>query len=139
VGFEFGADLTMDMTEKIITMNQSTSSSQLLLGHRIIQFKCVDSPFFTTFDGSWTLQQLSPDQNGLPRTRVLYTVHVRPKGPVPVAALEWRIKEDVPTNLRAVKRAAMEAIQIDTGVDSGRKHFKTNWLKDETMAAYLKS
>ena len=27
---------------------------------------------------------------------------------VPVAALEWRIREDVPTNLRAVKKAATE-------------------------------
>ena len=32
---------------------------------------------------------------------------VRPKGPVPVAALEWRIREDVPTNLRAVKAATL--------------------------------
>ena len=39
---------------------------------------------------------------------VSYTVEVRPKGPVPVAALEWRIQEDVPTNLRAVKKASME-------------------------------
>lgn len=30
----------------------------------------------------------------------------RPKGPVPVGALEWRIREDVPTNLRAVKLAS---------------------------------
>jgi len=35
-------------------------------------------------------------------------VLVKPKGPVPVAALEWRIREDVPTNLRAVKRAALD-------------------------------
>jgi len=34
-------------------------------------------------------------------------VLVRPKGPVPVAALEWRIREDVPTNLRAVKAATL--------------------------------
>lgn len=33
-------------------------------------------------------------------------VNVKPKGPVPVGALEWRIKEDVPTNLRAVKVAS---------------------------------
>merc|ERR1711862_991723 len=32
----------------------------------------------------------------------------RPKGPVPVVALEWRIREDVPTNLRAVKKAAID-------------------------------
>jgi hypothetical protein len=27
-------------------------------------------------------------------------VNVKPKGPVPVGALEWRIREDVPTNVR---------------------------------------
>ena len=27
---------------------------------------------------------------------------------MPVGALEWRIREDVPTNLRAVKKAAIE-------------------------------
>ena len=33
-------------------------------------------------------------------------VFIRPNGPVPVLPLEWRIKEDVPTNLNAVKAAA---------------------------------
>ena len=31
---------------------------------------------------------------------------VRPKDAVPVAALEWRIKEDVPVNILAVANAA---------------------------------
>lgn len=39
-------------------------------------------------------------------TKLFYMVNVKPKGPVPVGALEWRIKEDVPTNLRAVKVAS---------------------------------
>jgi hypothetical protein len=33
-------------------------------------------------------------------------VGITPKGLVPVPALEWRIREDVPVNLRAVKAAA---------------------------------
>ena len=40
------------------------------------------------------------------RSVLTYDVLVRPKGPVPVFALEWRIREDVPTNLVAVKAAA---------------------------------
>jgi hypothetical protein len=30
------------------------------------------------------------------KTKLTYSVLVRPRGPVPVFALEWRIKEDVP-------------------------------------------
>lgn len=33
-------------------------------------------------------------------------VHIRPKGPVPVLALEWQISNEVPNNLAALKRAA---------------------------------
>ncbi len=40
------------------------------------------------------------------KTLLTYSVFVRPKGPVPVIALEWRIREDVPRNLLAVKLAA---------------------------------
>merc|ERR1712161_159397 len=36
-----------------------------------------------------------------------YDVLVKPNGPVPVAALEWQIKAEVPNNLRAVKKAAL--------------------------------
>ena len=37
-----------------------------------------------------------------------YVVDFIPRGPVPVAALEWRIKEDVPTNMKAVKATATD-------------------------------
>merc|ERR1712025_278834 len=50
-------------------------------------------------------EQIGPD--GEIESVVSYVVDVRPKGPVPVAALEWRIREDVPTNLRAVKAATL--------------------------------
>jgi len=92
IGFEFGASVTMDMTEK-----ESMSE-------RKIEFRCVDSYFFSEFDGEW---RVSPTADGL-ATTLNYVVDVRPKGPVPVAALEWRIREDVPTNLRAVKKAALK-------------------------------
>mmetsp|Transcript_19475 Transcript_19475/g.41074 ORF Transcript_19475/g.41074 Transcript_19475/m.41074 type:complete len:382 (+) Transcript_19475:101-1246(+) len=123
VGFEFGADVTMDMTEAIVVAGKSpgkimksheiddepTSSPGLFPEERRIDFKCVDSQFFSEFDGTWRVVQM-PDNpfTGEAETTVSYTVDVRPKGPVPVAALEWRIREDVPTNLRAVKKAATE-------------------------------
>ena len=40
---------------------------------------------------------------------ILVHIQVRPRGPVPVAALEWRIREDVPTNLIGVKAAVQLA------------------------------
>lgn len=39
-------------------------------------------------------------------TKLFYMVHIRPKGPVPVLALEWQISNEVPNNLAALKRAA---------------------------------
>lgn len=118
IGFEFGADVTMDMRESIVVAGQSVttnshddtvSSHNLFPEERRIDFKCVDSQFFSEFDGTWRVVQM-PDNpfTGEAETTVSYTVEVRPKGPVPVAALEWRIREDVPTNLRAVKKAATE-------------------------------
>ncbi|KAL3809714.1 hypothetical protein ACHAXA_009408 [Cyclostephanos tholiformis] len=89
-GFEFGADVTLDMTENIHHSNCYS-----------VDFECVDSQFFSQFDGSWILEEYSKS-----RTMVRYIVDVRPKGPVPVAALEWRIKEDVPINILAVSKSA---------------------------------
>ncbi|KAK1733015.1 hypothetical protein QTG54_016346 [Skeletonema marinoi] len=82
----------------------------------VIDFKCVDSQFFSEFDGSWIVEEykdddgVSPPSDGAPITMVRYVVDVRPKGPVPVAALEWRIKEDVPVNILAVSKAATAAM-----------------------------
>jgi len=111
-GFEFGASVTMEMTERIVTAAAATSNLDetahaFVPQERLIEFKCVDSFFFSAFDGEWRAkEQIGPD--GQLETVLNYEVDVRPKGPVPVAALEWRIREDVPTNLRAVKKAAME-------------------------------
>ena len=89
-GFEFGADVTLDMTEN---MHHPHCYS--------VDFECVASQFFSEFDGSWILEEYSNA-----RTMVRYIVDVRPNGPVPVAALEWRIKEDVPINILAVSKSA---------------------------------
>jgi hypothetical protein len=39
-------------------------------------------------------------------TRLSFSVDITPRGPVPVMPLEWRIREDVPVNLRGLKAAA---------------------------------
>jgi Polyketide cyclase / dehydrase and lipid transport len=98
VGFEFGASVTMAMTERIVNTGA--------LQHRVIGFQCIDSFFFSGFDGEWSAKEEINENREL-ETILTYVVDVRPKGPVPVAALEWRIREDVPTNLRAVKKAAL--------------------------------
>jgi len=98
VGFQFGADVTMKMQESVMESGDVMTKK--------IDFECVDSLFFSNFDGEWKITSNVVD--GADFTTVSYVVDVRPKGPVPVAALEWRIREDVPTNLRAVKTAAIE-------------------------------
>jgi len=98
VGFEFGASVTMDMAERV----------KMSALERRISFKCVDSAFFSEFDGEWSVKKGISDDGFTPVVKLRYLVDVRPKGPVPVSALEWRIREDVPTNLRAVKKAAIE-------------------------------
>lgn len=130
IGFEFGASVTMDMTEQILqarnnNIHSSTNVNELALPasssnhqqpqdisvneQKRILFKCVESQFFSEFDGEWKVSWVTdPDDPSKLATKIEYTVDVRPNGPVPVQALEWRIREDVPTNLRAVKAASME-------------------------------
>mmetsp|Transcript_25558 Transcript_25558/g.71436 ORF Transcript_25558/g.71436 Transcript_25558/m.71436 type:complete len:320 (-) Transcript_25558:105-1064(-) len=146
VGFDFSATVTMDMTEYYTT---APDGSAIV---KSISFKCVDSPFFSEFDGTWRVKEtIAP--NGQPQLSVSYTVDVRPKGPVPVAALEWRIREDVPTNLRAVKKAALKEgqagvlaarnglpspqRQIAVGATTYKSAMQQQWDYDETMAKYL--
>lgn len=144
VGFQFGADVTMEMQERILTPSSSSGTNNdipSLPQQRQIGFKCVDSFFFTEFDGSWLVTALHENE-----TKLTYTVDVRPKGPVPVAALEWRIREDVPTNLRAVKKAATTIKSSPLLTQQARSRMagwksaaqSMIWQEDETMAAYLK-
>mmetsp|Transcript_21994 Transcript_21994/g.30913 ORF Transcript_21994/g.30913 Transcript_21994/m.30913 type:complete len:462 (-) Transcript_21994:142-1527(-) len=95
-------------TKTTSSSSPKRSSSSLLREDRRIAFKCVDSQFFSEFDGMWSVQNMPSDAGGREKTRVSYVVDVRPRGPVPVIALEWRIREDVPTNLRAVKKASLD-------------------------------
>jgi len=151
VGFQFGADVTMDMKEKVIVGPPSSeiAGTPPYPEQRQISFKCVDSFFFKNFDGTWMASEVV-DETGQILTKLAYAVDVRPKGPVPVAALEWRIREDVPTNLRAVKKAALDVGEV--GVMATRRSRKAltqsvrrvlvreganSWEEEETMAAYL--
>jgi len=141
VGFDFSASVTMDMTERILnsssgqkkfllppasSSSSSSSSSSVdnkeenfvLSNDRMIGFKCTDSFFFSEFDGEWKVRE-QVNEAGEIETNVSYIVDVRPKGPVPVAALEWRIREDVPSNLRAVKKAAL--VEGESGVLAARQ------------------
>lgn len=114
VGFEFGASVTMDMAERYYEGAPHlppASSDESFLPQRTeergIAFKCYDSFFFSEFDGEWKASERWDAVTQQFETVLSYVVDVRPRGPVPVAALEWRIREDVPTNLRAVKQAAL--------------------------------
>ncbi len=133
IGFEFGADVTMDMTEYIVVAGNSSgkmtksridtaaalgsgSTSGVFAEERRIDFKCIDSQFFSEFDGSWRVVQMPNNPfTGKAETTVSYSVEVRPRGPVPVAALEWRIRE-------------VSAYHIGSYVYDDKQHHKTNDL-----------
>lgn len=80
-----------------------------------IDFEIVESAMFAAFDGDWRVQPYSRTRSRedptkfMYKTKLSYRVNITPKGLVPVPALEWRIREDVPVNLKAVK-AASEAL-----------------------------
>ena len=107
VGFDFRASLVMDMVE---VMEEGASRPTR------IGFSLVDSAMFASFDGEWRVQPYSrtrskTDPNKFAyKTKLSYRVNITPKGLVPVPALEWRIREDVPVNLIAVKAAAQKLV-----------------------------
>eukprot|EP00871_Galdieria_phlegrea_P000213 jgi/Galph1/1192/GphlegSOOS_G5928.1 len=90
LGFHFRASVILDMFE-----NTSEDKSE-------IRFVLVDSKDFQIFEGSWLMYPV----NNRKWTHLIYQVTVEPKRFVPVNAVEWRIKEDIPNNLFAVKRQA---------------------------------
>ncbi len=81
-------------------------------GMRRIEFSLVDSSMFAAFEGEWRVQPYSrtPSHEEPGKfeytSKLSYVVDITPRGLVPVPALEWRIREDVPVNLVAVKVAA---------------------------------
>ena len=88
LGFEFRARLVMDMTE----VNPNSAEC------RAINFDLVTSKDFKEFGGVWRMERV--DDN---KTALFYRVAIVPKGLVPVRAIEWRIAEDVPSNMNAVR------------------------------------
>merc|ERR1719223_1662606 len=60
IGFDFSASVTMDMTERIV--QEANDSEAFVPQERMIGFKCVDSQFFSEFDGDWRVkEQIGPD------------------------------------------------------------------------------
>eukprot|EP00597_Dinobryon_sp_UTEXLB2267_P010198 CAMPEP_0170103780 /NCGR_PEP_ID=MMETSP0020_2-20130122/3715_1 /TAXON_ID=98059 /ORGANISM="Dinobryon sp., Strain UTEXLB2267" /LENGTH=270 /DNA_ID=CAMNT_0010327447 /DNA_START=347 /DNA_END=1159 /DNA_ORIENTATION=- len=144
IGFDFRASLLMDMNEEAEDENRA-------LRERMLSFKLVESRMFSSFDGSWTIRYHSRSREYDDRlqkhiytykTKLTYTVLVKPKGPVPVLALEWRIKEDIPVNLLAVKLAA-ERIPYSFMPDDDkatvplRQTKEADWGADETLGSYI--
>ncbi|GJQ12178.1 hypothetical protein GpartN1_g3969.t1 [Galdieria partita] len=86
LGFRFRASVILDMYEKF-----SEDKAE-------IDFVLADSQDFDLFEGSWLMYPLKRNW-----THLIYQVTVQPKRFVPVQAVEWRIREDVPTNLQSIK------------------------------------
>lgn len=158
IGFDFRASLIMDMTEEPVDPNRA-------IQERKLSFKLVESMMFSNFEGSWHLKTHSRKQRMDPVTKEItiqyttmltYSVLVRPKGPVPVIALEWRIREDVPPNLLAMKIAAEKVAarrrqnsfmasnddnsqrSISSGGDDNMKPGRV-WGTEETLGLYMVS
>ena len=123
----------------------------------------MESRFFSEFDGKWQLQahsrRLKPGTTDeyLYKTKLFYEVYIRPNGPVPVLPLEWRIKEDVPSNLLAVKVASeRRANDVAMGVVAATTPFASpaaeaasdaaqnsqgtgiDWEAEETLDLYMR-
>uniref|UniRef100_A0A7R9YDQ6 Coenzyme Q-binding protein COQ10 START domain-containing protein n=1 Tax=Pinguiococcus pyrenoidosus TaxID=172671 RepID=A0A7R9YDQ6_9STRA len=157
VGFNFRASLTMDMTVKIDDDKADAARK------RAIGFELVESQMFKDFSGEWRLEPFSRKKkrdpvsgNVIPgytySTMMFYTVTIKPRGVVPVGALEWRIKEDVPTNMLAVKKASEEKGELIRTRQEARlaaaeleeqmkpkRAAKSQWAfeADETLEAYM--
>lgn len=146
IGFNFRASVIMDMDEII----------EGPFRQRKIDFKLVESMMFSSFDGYWQLRchsrnryydQETKSYKFNYKTILTYSVYVRPKGIVPVVALEWRIREDVPTNINAVKIAAeslsrqnmKNKVAAFITTDGVLGNSNDGWGLDETLAVYIKN
>ena len=109
IGFDFRASLTMDMVE--LVEEGATRPTR-------ISFDLVESAMFAAFDGEWRIQPYSRTRSKVDpnkfeyKTKLSYRVNITPRGLVPVPALEWQIREEVPNNLRAVKAAAERLARV---------------------------
>ncbi|KAJ1394153.1 hypothetical protein B484DRAFT_355523 [Ochromonadaceae sp. CCMP2298] len=152
IGFDFRASLLMDMTEYPAPVMVDNIVQERKLG-----FELVESRMFSSFDGVWAAKHVSRRQEfdqtfkkevWRYKTRLTYSVLVKPRGPVPVIALEWRIKEDVPVNLWAVKQASERLpytedvgreplLESAFGAESAAFAKRPNWYGDETLGSYI--
>ena len=134
IGFDFRASLTMDMYEESEEENKA-------LKERKLHFKLYDSSMFAAFDGTWCLRyhsrmRRSNTNDYAYKTLLTYSVFVRPKGVVPVVALEWRIREDIPVNLKGVKAASESIYTLKNPPPPplvNKYNTKTEWDTDETL------
>lgn len=110
VGFNFSAYLIMDILP--LPFNEN-----LNLKEKILSFKLVESPMFKSFYGTWNLKYHShikeydnKNKNYIYKykTKLTYTVFIEPLGAVPIMILEWRIREDIPINLRGIQYATLK-------------------------------
>lgn len=145
IGFDFRASLTMDMFEEAENVVDDVLRSQQV---RKIGFKLVESSMLSSFDGEWVLRCHSRvrvfdiGRNAYTyryKTKLTYSVFVRPRGPVPVLALEWRVKEDIPINLIAVKSAVERRAGTSTVPLLSASAPRIDWGADETLGAYINS
>lgn len=104
VGFNFRANLIMDILELSNDENEKTLS-----------FTLVESPIFESFYGTWNLKyhsfikkydNIKKDYFYKCKTKVTFDVFIKPRGTVPTTLLEWRMREDIPTNLRGIEYVA---------------------------------
>ena len=95
LGFRFRASVTLDMTELVDDAQHPRRRSVL--------FDMVKSSDFTRFQGEWYLEAMQEEAE-VARTYLGYCVEVVPRGLIPVQLVEWRIREDLPSNLAAIKR-----------------------------------
>lgn len=79
---------------------------------RAINFDLVSSRDFRQFQGVWRMERV--DEN---RTALYYCVSIVPKGLVPVRAIEWRISEDVPENMNAVRLECERKRRLSVAAD----------------------
>mmetsp|Transcript_13263 Transcript_13263/g.33617 ORF Transcript_13263/g.33617 Transcript_13263/m.33617 type:complete len:93 (-) Transcript_13263:101-379(-) len=87
----------MDMTEEIAMENSQ----------RRILFSMFESRDFAKFEGVWHMTPLGE------KCRLRYEVEIQPRGLIPVKAIEWRIKKDLPGNLIAVKSKTESLTEAD--------------------------
>lgn len=107
IGFNFKASLILDMQE------------QINLQERILYFNLVESKMFKSFNGTWNLKSYNiKEYNEITKifenkckTKLTYTVFIESSKSIPIIALEWRIREDLPINLKSIEYAIISKLK----------------------------